>query len=87
MKEFSPVVFLQKLISTPSYSREEKGVCQLFINLFEERSIPFERVKNNIWTKNKYFDPQKPSILLNSHYDTVKPNAGYTKNPFEPEVV
>lgn len=86
MIEFSPVAFLQKLISTPSFSREEDGVCQLFINLFEEKNIPFERVKNNLWTKNKFFDPQKPSILLNSHYDTVKPNAGYTKNPFEPEI-
>jgi acetylornithine deacetylase len=33
-----------------------------------------------------HFDPQKPSILLNSHHDTVKPNAGYTRNPFSPDV-
>jgi acetylornithine deacetylase len=24
-----------------------------------------------------------PSLLLNSHHDTVKPNSGYTRNPFE----
>ncbi len=32
---------------------------------------------------NKYFDENKITLLLNSHHDTVKPNKGYTLNPFE----
>ena len=39
---------------------------------------------NNVWATNKYFDELKPTILLNSHHDTVKPNQGYTLDPFHP---
>ena len=39
---------------------------------------------NNIWATNKYFDEGKPTILLNSHHDTVKPNKGYTLDPLTP---
>ena len=44
------------------------------------------RKHNNIIAQNKYFDPKKPSILLNSHHDTVQPNNAYEKNPYNPEV-
>jgi acetylornithine deacetylase len=30
-------------------------------------------------------DPSKPTILLNSHHDTVRPAKGYTLDPFEPQ--
>lgn len=76
--------FLKKLISIKSYSREEEGTARLFEALFLEKGINYSKLKNNVWVKNKYFDPKKPTILLNSHHDTVKPNAGYTKNPHEP---
>jgi acetylornithine deacetylase len=42
---------------------------------------------NNIWVKNRHFDPDKPTILLNSHHDTVRPNSGYTRDPFKPEII
>jgi acetylornithine deacetylase len=48
-----------------------------------ENEIPFKRTKNNIWATNKYFDESKPTLLLNSHHDTVKPNSAYTKDPFK----
>lgn len=83
---FSPVEFLQKLISTPSFSREEDQVCHHFATLFDQLQIPFQKVEKNIWAKNKHFDPSKPSILLNSHYDTVKPNVSYTRDPFSPDL-
>src|SRR5690606_16125661 len=44
------------------------------------------RKGNNVWVRNKYFDDAKPTVLLNSHHDTVKSNAGYTLHPFEPIV-
>lgn len=83
---FSPVEFLQKLISTPSFSKEEEQVCQHFEDLFNLLKIPYQRVEKNIWAKNKFFHPEKPSILLNSHYDTVKPNVSYTRDPFSPDI-
>jgi acetylornithine deacetylase len=53
---------------------------------FSNHDIRFESDKHNVWAKNKYFDAAKKTILLNSHHDTVKPNKGYTKNPYNPEV-
>lgn len=82
--KFEALEFLKKLISIKSYSREEEGTARLFEALFLEKGINYSKLKNNVWVKNKYFDPKKPTILLNSHHDTVKPNAGYTKNPHEP---
>jgi acetylornithine deacetylase len=79
--------FLSKLIETPSLSKEEDKTLLLFEEFFKEKNIDFETNKNNIWVKNKHFESSKPIILLNSHHDTVKPNASYTKDPFKAEVV
>ncbi len=46
-----------------------------------------ERDHHNIWAKNEYFDASKPTILLNSHHDTVKPNKGYTRDPYHAEII
>ncbi|QKZ14585.1 M20 family metallo-hydrolase [Spirosoma sp. KUDC1026] len=75
---------LKRLIATPSFSREETQTARLIEDFFQQRSIPFERLKNNIWAKNQHFDPAKPTILLNSHHDTVKPNTSWTLDPFTP---
>lgn len=77
------IALLKKLIETPSFSSEEDKTAQLIENWFKDHQIPFQRNKNNIWAVNKSFDDSKPTLLLNSHHDTVKPNSAYTKNPFE----
>ncbi|MDJ1470028.1 M20 family metallo-hydrolase [Cytophagaceae bacterium DM2B3-1] len=78
------IALLKKLIAIPSFSKQEDKTGDCIANFLEEKGIPFQRVKNNIWATNKYFDSQKPTILLNSHHDTVKPNASYTLDPFDP---
>lgn len=77
---------LKKLIATPSMPGEEKQTGDLIQQHLEQKDIPVQRHLNNIWAVNKHFDPDKPTILLNSHHDTVKPNSGYTKDPFTPLV-
>ena len=77
---------LKKLIAIPSFSKEENHTADLFERYFSSKEIPSQRKGNNIWTKNKYFDLAKPTILLNSHHDTVKPNASYKLDPFSPIV-
>lgn len=77
------IEFLQKLIVTQSFSKEEEATALLIEAWFKAKNIPFEREGNNIWAYNKYFDDSKPSILLNSHHDTVKPNKNYTRDPFD----
>lgn len=77
---------LKKLIATPSFSRDENRTADIIQEFFSERNIPFSRLENNIWSRNQAFDKELPTILLNSHHDTVKPNAGWTKDPYEPLV-
>ncbi len=73
---------LKKLIEIPSFSKEEDKTADTIEAFLEARGINTERKLNNIWAKNKYFDLSKPTILLNSHHDTVMPNSGYTLHPF-----
>ncbi|MFZ1307218.1 MAG: M20 family metallo-hydrolase [Ferruginibacter sp.] len=78
------VELLQKLIATPSFSKEEDKTADIIEQFLNEKKIPTNRLINNVWCVNKYFDESKPTILLNSHHDTVKPNLQYTKDPFSP---
>ena len=73
---------LKQLIATPSFSKEEDNSSTLIRGFLENKDVKTEQYLYNIWAKNKYFDANKPTILLNSHHDTVKPNKGYTLDPF-----
>lgn len=77
------IELLEKLISIPSFSGEETESAALIVTFFNKKNIEISRNKNNIWVINKYFDDQKPCILLNSHHDTVRPNEGYKRDPFD----
>lgn len=74
---------LKSLIETQSFSTEEDQTAALIENWLAAKNIDYTRTKNNVWAINKHFDKSKPTLLLNSHHDTVKPNNGYTKNPFK----
>ncbi len=77
---------LKQLIATPSFSREEENTADLLEQFLHAHQVkPFVYL-NNVWAKNKFYDENKPTILLNSHHDTVKPNKGYTLDPFSPLV-
>ena len=77
---------LKELIATPSFSREEDATAAILVRFLEEHGVRPERHLNNVWALNRHFNPGKPSILLNSHHDTVKPNPQYTRDPFAPVV-
>lgn len=74
---------LKNLIETPSFSSEEDRTALLIESWFSNNNIPFQRENNNVWAYNLHFDETKPTLLLNSHHDTVKPNQGYTLDPFQ----
>lgn len=80
------IELLKLLIATPSFSREEDKTAELLISFFQQQGITTHRKGNNVWAVNQHFDTSKPSILLNSHHDTVKPNPGYTRDPFAPTI-
>ncbi len=75
---------LKQLIAIPSFSKEEDVTATCIDNFLKTRGVHTNRYLNNVWATNQYFDASKPTILLNSHHDTVKPNKGYTLPPFEP---
>lgn len=77
---------LKHLITKPSYSGHEDKTATLIESFLQERYVYTLRKHHNIWCYNLHFDHAKPTILLNSHHDTVRPAATYTKDPFEPVV-
>ncbi|QCW98667.1 M20/M25/M40 family metallo-hydrolase [Aggregatimonas sangjinii] len=77
---------LKQLISIQSFSSEEDQTADAIQNWLKALDIPFERIHNNVFAKNKFWDEGKPTLLLNSHHDTVKPNKAYTKDPFHPHI-
>ena len=82
----SALTLLKALIRTPSLSKEEGQTGALLSDKLEAHGIYFERKHHNLWMRNKHFHLDKPTLLLNSHHDTVRPNEGYTLDPFDPQV-
>src|SRR5580704_6153680 len=80
------VQLLQQLISIPSFSREEDKTADAIEQFMKQHGIVMHRKLNNLWAWNKHFDADKPTILLNSHHDTVKPNSGYTRDAFDAKI-
>lgn len=80
------LALLKQLIAAPSLSKEEDKTAAIIEQFFNTRNIPVNRLLNNVYCVNKHFNRSKPTILLNSHHDTVKPNPQYTKDPFNPVV-
>jgi acetylornithine deacetylase len=78
------IELLKKLIATPSFSKQEDDTLLLLQQYLRRYVADIKTVGNNVWVVNKYFDASKPTLLLNSHHDTVKPNPGYTLDPFTP---
>lgn len=80
----SAIALLKKLIATKSFSREEDQVADLMVAHLTELGLKPERFLKNVYVKNDHFNEALPTILLNSHLDTVKPSSGYTLDPFSP---
>jgi len=78
------ISLLKQLIAIPSFSKEEQGTAVALLQFLNSRNILSHRRMNNVWALNKHYDANKPTILLNSHHDTVKPNKDYTLDPFTP---
>ena len=87
MKKPDYIGHLQRLIATPSYSREENATADLWQSwLTNHGAGDVKRFHNNVYVTGKHFDSSKPLLMLNSHHDTVRPAASYTRNPFSPDI-
>jgi acetylornithine deacetylase len=81
------LTLLQQLISNQSFSREEAGTAEAIAQFLQARGVEVHRKQNNIWAFNKYYNPSLPTVLLNSHHDTVKPHPSWMFDPFTPSVL
>lgn len=77
---------LTEIISIPSFSRDESAVADFLERYIESRGYVASRSGNNVWMLSPGFDPARPTVLLNSHIDTVKPVAGWKRDPFTPKI-
>ncbi len=82
--QFEAITILKQLIAIPSFSSEEEQTALILKLWLERHGIATKQSQHNIYAFNENYDPEKPTLLLNSHHDTVKPNKGYTKDPFIP---
>lgn len=78
------VELLRKLVSIQSFSGEENLRSDFLTAYFSVRGITTERIGNNLIARQQHHDPSKPTLMLNSHLDTVRPNEGYTFDPLNP---
>ena len=77
---------LKRLISTPRTSRDESAAADIVQQDITSHGYNVERTDNNILCKSRWYDSGRPALLLNSHIDTVKPVASWTRNPFNPQI-
>lgn len=81
---YDAVDLLQRLIATPSVSRKEKDAADVVEEFMRGCGYRPRRHGNNVWITGPGYDPSRPTLLLNSHIDTVKPVAGWQHDPFTP---
>ena len=75
---------LKRMIATPGISRDEARVADIVEQQMLQWHLCCRRSGNNVWAVCPDFNPSLPTVLLNSHIDTVKPAQGWTLDPFTP---
>ncbi|MDE6341659.1 MAG: M20/M25/M40 family metallo-hydrolase [Muribaculaceae bacterium] len=81
------IIHLQNLIKTPTFSREEDATAGIWHRwLTENGADNAVRFHNNVYAVTPHFDLRKPTLMLNSHHDTVRPASTYTRDPFSPDI-
>lgn len=81
------VELLRRLISTPSFSREENMTADIWEDWLKQQGVTdVKRLYNNVYAVASEFDPSRPTLMLNSHHDTVRPASSYTRDPFSPDI-
>ena len=87
MSHPTSITLLQSLIRTASYSKEESNTAEILCDFIKKHTgSDCHRKGNNVWIYNQHYKKDKPTILLNSHHDTVRPNSAYTRDPFSPDI-
>ncbi len=78
------LALLSRLIATPSFSREETAAADVLEDFMRSVGLLPKRKGNNLWLLPKKMREGVPTLLLNAHIDTVRPVAGWQRDPFAP---
>lgn len=84
--EQAALALLQALIATPSESRNEAQAAAVLRRFLDDCGLPWHAHGHNTWCLDPQMDAARPTLLLNAHIDTVKPVAGWTRNPYAPTI-
>ena len=76
---------LMDLIRVPSPSRGEDRVAGIMEGFLRDRGFSPRRKENNVWVRHES-SAGLPTVLLNSHLDTVRPVEGWTRDPYSPDL-
>lgn len=87
VKSSQIINLLKDLICAPSQSGDEDVTASLLIDFIKKHVDEISHKDNNVWVRNKHFNSNLSTILLNSHHDTVKPNAGWKMDPYAPNEI
>lgn len=80
------ILLLSRMVATQSFSRQEDGTATVIYDYLAGEGADPRRSGNNVWAVSEAFDPSRPTLMLNSHHDTVKPAPSYTRDPFVPAI-
>lgn len=83
----SHIQLLRQMIATPSLSRNEDATADLIFDFLNDNGISVKRIHNNVYALNRKYDTSKPTVMLNSHHDTVKAAASYTRDPHDAAII
>jgi len=78
------IELLKQLIATPRVSRDESAAADIMEQEMRRRGLDVQREANNLWCTGRNYDSRRPTLLLNAHVDTVRPNAAWQHDPFVP---
>lgn len=73
---------LRQLIAIPSTSGDEKAVADFLEAWLRGKGLSPHRRGNNLWCCRG----DGPAVLMDAHIDTVRPVAGWTRDPFVPAI-
>ena len=79
------IALLKEMIRHPSPTGEEEAVADLLVEHLRKGGVEPKRLYNNVYAYAEGYDPKRETLMLNSHIDTVRPVASYTRDPYSPD--
>lgn len=83
----NPIELLTSLLVIPSISKSEQEKSDFLVNFLKQHDCDVQRHKNNLFCFAKSYDENKPTLMLNSHMDTVRPSDSWTFPPYQPTLL